>query len=529
MGILASTFSRLFRVGSAVHGAVVVGTDDQALPPPQATSEKPIQRRPGGGFNAFGSQYDDYRRRITSIRDYDMIDSNVPELSKALSIKAGNAVNGDPGEDDYFKLEFAPGFPEQDQLIVNQLVYNRLALHTHAYSILRNTLKYGDFFGEVVFDKQGLIWKLKYLEPGMTQRLHDEFDRHVGFLFKGYAEQDQMLEWWQVVHLRNDPEYGALYGRSMFAGGGVALAYRILAIRDSLAYEVLNHATARNAIIFGLPERWSPSQEQQFVEDMSDQLARDPAVDSNGVLSRRAISMLNGQDSVLTYRLNQDGRGVAPVIAPLRNAPVMDIARIAEHFQDLLFCVTGVPKAFLGVERGKEGLGSNRLQMQDLQFARQLRHAQLDVAWFVGEVIRRQFILLGRPLAEDAVTVVMPDLRNVDEKIRAETMYLRGQAAVQAKNAGMPKQFIWVDIMNDGEVHTAEEKAELYGYDPTAEDPPPPPAATQFLPGQQPPQNPDDKSAKAAEQLAAGLGLIRAASRAARGVRVPVNGVHPHT
>jgi hypothetical protein len=466
---LIKRFSRLFRVTAGDDMAVVVGTDDQALPSVNRTTEKP--RRGASGWSTFqgvglwGGMEDD-RHRQEAYGDYRRIDANIPEMSRALTIIATDATAGDRGGRSGFRLEHAENLPESDRGLIYDLVVKRLALQKNIYSIIRNANKFGDVFKELIVDKQGIIWRLKNLEPELTTRVVDVYDRHIGFRYKGYEGDNQSLEWWQVVHLRHDHEDGALYGRSLFAGGGRTVAQRLMAIRDSLAYEALMHATARNVFVMGYPPRMSEEERDNWIDDLKDELRREMVIDSEGKLSRRAISMLNSQDILLPYMVDTEGKGAKPEVIPLKNAPIGDLKGIAEHFQDLTFVVTGVPKAFFGVERAGEGIGSTRLDKQDLQFARQLRRDQEDAAWFVLEVIRRQFVFLGLEMPKDAVTIVMPDLREVDRKLRAEVLEILMRGAKMGLEAGLPMPYIWNEVVFDGMHDAAAAAASRYGFDP---------------------------------------------------------------
>lgn len=460
---VAQRFARLFRPGRGGDLSVVVGSDDAALPPPQQLSDREPSRGPfSSPGSLFGQRYDDERDRIGAYRDYRVIDANVPEVSRALTIIATNATCGAQMQERSFAIEWAEGADPRKQQIAEDLVV-RTALDQQLRPMIRAKNKFGDVFRHVVVDRAGLIWRLRPLVPELTTRVHDEYDRLEKFQYKGYAQQEQDLPWWEVIHVRNDPEDGSRYGRSLLAGGGRSLAHRLLTIRDATTYEVLVHCTARMAVFLPRPPGLDPARRRAWLREMGEAFSREHVVGSDGMLVRRAITMLNSQHVIVDYAATPDGKGAVPTIHDLQPAPLEKGVMVAEHFQGLLLVLLGVPRSYMGIRDQGDGLGSQRSDKQDIQLARQLNGDQHDGAWFVSEVLRRQFVLLGMPVERDEFRVVMPDLREHDVKLRAEVWRLRAEAGRLATEFQMPFRAVWTEILFDGDQEIAERAAERYG------------------------------------------------------------------
>jgi hypothetical protein len=465
---LVERFSRMFRVRTSSDLAVMVGRDDSALPPPNRTTDKPAQ----GPRTYQMFDFVENRNRTQGYRRYRLIDHSIPEMSRALTIIATNVTAGDRNEEPGFRLDYAQGFLKRDRMTIEDLLYRRLDMRDRVYKMVREKNRMGDVFYEGIVDDRGLIVRLKFLWPERTFRVHDEYDRLVGFKYKGYAASDQELKWWQVYHVMHDPEEGMHYGRSLFAGGGWETAQRLNAIRQAIMFELLNRASARHAITWPFPIRMSPEEVDDRIDDLKEELTREPIIedqDGDATLYRQAVAQLNQQDLVIPYAVDLEGRSSEPHVYPLKSTDVGDMQGVAEHFQDLAVLVTGVPKAFLGIERQGDSSSSTRLDKQDLQFARQLRRDQQDAANFILEVVRRQFIFLRRGLRDGDVVAKMPDLREVDRKLRAEITKLLIESVEVAVRSGLPPKYVWYEVVFDGNYDLADQVGEALRIDFEAE------------------------------------------------------------
>ena len=127
---------------------------------------------------------------------------------------------------------------------------------------------------------------------------------------------------------------------------------------------MLNHASARHVYGVGYPIRMPEDDKDDWIDDLKEEISREPVVLDSSTspgtpeFYRRVQASLQGQDVLLPYPVDIDGKSNAPSVTALKTAPIGDLKGGCEHLQDLCFVVTGVPKAFFGVERAGEGMGS---------------------------------------------------------------------------------------------------------------------------------------------------------------------------
>lgn len=434
------------------------------LAPLPNTTERARETSPISGTGLFGESYENNRLdRKLAIKDFDILAANVPEFGRSLEIIASHVTSGDHTNAKGFQLEWGPRATSLHKRIAEERI-KALAMRGHARSWTMGANKAGDLFRHLVFDQNGVIVRLNRLEPGLMTIKHDAYGNPYGYRFAGFKRENADLESWEVVHWAHSPDDDSQpYGRSLFDSGR-QIGHRVLTLRDALTYETLVHSTARNAIILPRPSEMPEPKIFDWLDRIKEQFKREKIVDSNGILSRKAITLLNSQNVFLDVPYDVDtGRMLGePKILPLQNTPIAANAEIIRAMAMILFIVTGVPPEYFSMGQS-DGLGSNRMTLVDLQFAMQLNAEQLQLAWFILQILERQFIALGIPLGEGDLRIAMPDLRALDEKVRGEIMWLRIQAAEKAKAIGLGWKYIWTEILCDGSVTDAQEMAERYG------------------------------------------------------------------
>lgn len=167
--------------------------------------------------------------------EYDEMDG-YPEITSAFDIYADDCTQKDL-RNKRWKVK------HDDQVVVNELdfLFERLRLDTFYWDIVRNTVKYGDCFVELLVDldfpKQG-IYQIKILNPKYILRVENEYGVLTDFLQEvpdegelsnqygnmyGMGQQEPKyikLDKAQIVHFRlhtSDPAFYP-YGKSIAAG-----------------------------------------------------------------------------------------------------------------------------------------------------------------------------------------------------------------------------------------------------------------------------------------------------------------------
>lgn len=471
---LVNRVIKLALAGDPRDMALAVPSSDSVTPPPAKTNRRREKggagrRTDGAGMGStFGDPRDGKDRR-QKYRDMAYVDHEVPEASIALDAIASNTTSGEPGSViSGFQLEFDPAMDEQRREIAEAVV-ERTQLKTLLQPTVRSANELGDVGSHLTVDNQGLIWEAKNLEPGLLSRRHDEYDRLTSWWYAGYADKQQELSPWEVVHWSHSPKLGALWGRSMFEAGR-EIAYALIGIRNGMTFQAVNHAASRMAFVFGRPQAMEDDDREAWLDDQYEVISKRKAVDSTGLLDRRMVQTINDQHLVLDYPVNIDGKGPEPRVYPMGAADLDQLVAVAKHVRDVFVVLVRTPRAFIGIEEAGEGIGGNRTQVQEVQYAKVLNNEQHQAAWYVLQIIARQFLFLGMPLERDMVRVVMPDLRVLDRKLRADTLFVLMQAANLADGLGLPFPYIWVDILHDGDEKVAAQVADRIGFDVMGQD-----------------------------------------------------------
>lgn len=122
--------------------------------------------------------------------------------------------------------------------------------------------------------------------------------------------------------------------------------------------------------------------------------------------------------------------------------------------QDKFFIVTGVPAALCGFEKNVNARST--LEQQGLQFARTVRRKQQEVVHLMHTVIQRALAAAGvKPSIKYKIR--MPRVSSFDEKMKADTNYVRAQTArILANDLGMDFKFVMKEALglSDEEVMT---------------------------------------------------------------------------
>jgi len=462
---LVNRVVKLVLAGDPRDLALAVPSADTIAPPPKKTNKRETKNRNGSGgmSGAFGPTGDG-KDRINKYRDMNTIDHEVPEAAVALDTVAANTTSGEPGSTIAgFELEYDPSLGDQGKEIAEG-VLDRTQMRNELAKVVRSANKLADAAVQTIVDTQGLIWELQNLEPALLYRRHDEYNRLAAWHYRGFEDQQQDLSPWEVVHLAHSPELGALWGRSMFEAGR-EIAYSLIGVRNGLTFQTVNHAASRMAFILGRPMMMDPSERDTWLDEQYEIISKRKAVDSTGRLDRRMVQTINDQHLVIDYPINVDGKGAEPKIYPMGAAALDQLVAVCIHVRDIFAVLLRTPRAFIGIEDHSHGIGSNKTEMQEIQYAKLLNSEQHQAAWFVLQVIARQFLFLGVPLQKDQIKIVMPDLRVLDRKVRADTMLVLLQAAVLADSLGLPFKYIWTDILWDGDQKVAESAAARVGLD----------------------------------------------------------------
>ena len=464
MANLAMVLARLGAVFGRVEDPVVtVGVRASKVAAGATNDREPDGQASDGPM---GEMYaPDRMNRRVAIAEYETLCDTVPEFGRSLEILSSHVAAGDYTSDTPMQVQFSPAMADDAQTVVLDLA-KRLKMYSEQRVWVNAAAKKGDLFRHQIFDGNGVLLRLDRMRPEWTGIRQNAHGRVRAYEYEGYAYGQRELAPWEVAHW----PYGAdddsrPYGRSLFAAGGREIGPAIRALRGALLTDTLTHSGGAQLFEVPFPAGLPASERDAHKRLLEDQLRRKSVLDENGNLNRRVLSRLSQQDRVVMIPYDAEtGRKLGEFKSWHMPTSSMK-SEVLREFGRAACIVTGVPADMMGLEEGGDGIGGNRLEVKHLVYLMQCNAAQFELAAFNLGICEAQLIALGYPIIDGGIIIVMPDLRAMDDKIRAEVQWLRTQAAEKLLVNGFPFAYVWTEVLWDGDVKQAEEKAEYYGID----------------------------------------------------------------
>lgn len=365
-------------------------------PTPTPTLETPSEVDTGSGVadTSLASSTDRLWRvqtgRRAEYRDLRSMDEEDPIVPTALDVIADCVTGYEAVDVDGFEWELRKSSPKA--LVVLEDGKDRLALGTEAWQIVRNFVRNGEEYREVVVDDRDRVARFKSLPSYTIAPKTDDYGNQIpgwvqypdtGAGYGTFSERKTIpFESWQII----DFIYGAKRGHY---GTGLMLPARrtwkrLQQIEDGMA--IARQLRAYDKLLHRVPVKpeWNDVRVQEAVRNYKENMTKRKVLDSNS--NER---MVNRPLTVETdFYIPEDGtkRGNIELISST-NAQLAHIADV-EYHQKLLLARTKVPRKFLNLGRGEKGvLTDGSLTAEDIQFARTLRGAQA--------ILRRGYLQLG--------------------------------------------------------------------------------------------------------------------------------------
>ena len=344
--------------------------------------------------------------------DLDEMDSNDEIASRALSIIADCTVGYEETDTDAFKWKVGSKDKKVQEILDDLKI--RLNLGNQAWHIVRNAVKFGDEYREVVIDNNGIIQRFVHLPaftvwpnrderniriPGWEQRI-DNVKPGEGIQFKE----------WQIISFSCGPKNGE------FGTGLMTSARRtwrrlqkiedgMVTARISRAYDKLKHKVP-------VKESWDESKRRRAIEEYKTIITKKKVIGSDGSIyeSKNPISVETD------FFIPDDGTGKGDIdtIEP-KNAQLQNLNDV-EYFRDKMVTCSTVPKHYLnlGANTTKGALSSGGTSLEDIQFARTLRQAQSTLRKGLLELAALALYLQGYFIDEHDVNVDLPKISTED-------------------------------------------------------------------------------------------------------------------
>lgn len=330
-----------------------------------------------------------------------------------------------------FDVEFAEGTPDAVKEGINQAVM-RMRLGTAIPQQVQSGLLKGDAFGEVVLSLVSVVGLRPRAASAVTVKW-DVAGRLLGYMVRPDDETASTTRSavyvtpLQMVHYAPHQRWGHMYGESLFYGlNSVGRQYN--SVVDVIHVLAILASTSRRTATLEVPTGWTETQIGKWVKKLQAWNADSGFFDQSGTMQKRIATMLDFSDKIWPYRKGTS----APDFSYEPAAEFSQLLDVAKFDQGRFYLGTGFPKALAGLLDDASGLGgAAALTSADLALARLLRGYQQDAARLVLEYVIRAALVAEIPLDPEAICVRMPPLANFNEKLVAETLKLRADAAVE--------------------------------------------------------------------------------------------------
>lgn len=365
--------------------------------------------------------------RISSYSDFEAMEF-YPEIAAALDIMSEESTtlnnNG--------KMVNVYSDSKRVKGIVEDLLENRLDIHTSLPMWTRNTVKYGDNFVFLKIDDKNGIVKAKQMpnfemERHETDLLHfvtstetDNSSNNVKFLYRtGNVEFNS----WQMAHFRLLGDDRKLpYGTSVLEKARRIWKQLLLSEDSMLVYRVTRAPERRVYKIY--VGNINDEDVEAYVNEIANRFKRMPITDpQTGQMDLRFNQLSNDQDYFIPVR-SEDAPNP---IDTLPGASNLDQIADIEYLQKKLFTALRVPKPFLGFEEAT-GDGKN-LALQDIRFTRTINRIQQTMLQELNKIVIIHLILLGFDEDLDNFTLTMNNpstqakMLEVENKQKEITLY----------------------------------------------------------------------------------------------------------
>lgn len=406
--------------------------------------------------------------RHSKYQDYRKIDAECTELGRALSVTVNNVFASRYGDQDSYEVR------GDDQRSIDAIVEldERVEMHSVMPGACKSMLLYGDNFEEVVVDEDFAVVRLKWLNPFTMYRHEDDYgrlDKENAFTqIDDQGTKCAEFRPWQVLHMRHDYQRGDLYGRSFFFHGRKPWR-QIGLMEDGVIMNRLTKATDRFVYYVEIPKNADEHDAKRIVDQAKKDLKKRPLVDPNtGKLDLRKSPVGDDEDIFIGVYPDSPAK-----VERLGASGTTGELRDVEHFQNKMFMSTGVPKAYLGLERDVNAKAT--LQWEDVEYARILRGIQKEIAQAQRHVYNFQLALMGIVPEKESYKIVYPAISFVDEQIKMEIERMRWEIAVLARGIDVPLRWVLVNVVGLSdeaaeEVDLTREPQPAAGARPAAED-----------------------------------------------------------
>lgn len=418
----------------------------------------------------------DRKRRYQEYEDMD----DYPEICAAFDIYADDTTQENidgtrwtiETDDDLAKSEV-------------ERLFGNLNLKRFIWDIVRNSVKYGDCFLELVVDINNIsrgIQKIKVLDPNYIYRIENEY----GYL-TDFIQEIPMKDQWeslgsygenlsnkvtipldknQIVHFRlytSDPTYYP-YGRSIAASA--RNVYRSLKLmEDAMMVYRLSRAPERR--IFYIDTGQLPANKaESFIEAQKRRFRKEKLYSRNGSNIDARHNPLS-QDEDFFVAVN--GKGSGTKIETLQGAQNLGEVDDVKYFRDKLLATLKIPKDYI-VEKEQSPERKANLSQLDVKFARVIMRIQQCIEIGLETIAKRHLAIKGYAMGIiTKLKIKLPSPSDMAAKRHLDIDEQKARVVQSIKTLNIfPLDKIYKDYyqLNDSEIEEIKDKLEEQSQDP---------------------------------------------------------------
>jgi len=463
------------------------GTTPQEIVPPQPhplEGDTLLRRTPLGSISPFkatqtipiNEEEIERRRRYQEFEDMD----DYPEVAAAFDIYADDST-----QDNLDGTKW--NFETDDELIKEELktFFEDISLGHFLWDIVRNTVKYGDCFIELVVDVDNIargIQKIKILDPNYIYRIENNLGILTDFLQEIPVQTDSTifgkigattaqrivtpLDKNQIVHFRmftSDPTYYP-YGKSI-AAAARAIYKSLKMMEDAMLIYRLTRAPERR--IFYIDTGNLPaSKAEHYLEMQKSKFKKEKYFNrQTGEIDARFNPLSQDED----FFVSVNGKGSGTKIDTLKGAENLGEVDDVKYFRDKLLATLKIPKDYI-VEKEQSPERKANLSQLDVKFARVILRVQQCVQIGLETIAKRHLLIKGfPPLAVSKLKIKLPEPSDMAAKRQLDIDEQKARLVQAVKGLSIfPIEYIYKEYyqMNDSEIDDMKKKLEEQSKDP---------------------------------------------------------------
>lgn len=436
-------------------GDTVINPEQEHRPARMSTNHQRLPYLPEVEINR-KKRYSEYER----MDDY-------PEITAAFDIYADDSTQRDTKNRRLV-------VDSQSTLVVDEVnkLFTKMKLKKIIWDIVRNTVKYGDCFIELIADVNNSdhgLRRLKVLNPNYIIRVENSYGYLERFLQeipnKGAYESspDQFernqkyieLDRNQIVHFRlhtSDPKYYP-YGKSV-AAGAVSIFRSLKLMEDAMLVYRLARAPERR--IFYIDVGQLPtSKAEAFIEDVKQRYKKEKFY-ANGKIDARYNPLSADEDYFVPVR-----GGAGTKIETLPGGQNLGEVDDVKYFRDKLLATMKIPKDYI-VEFDKSPERKANLAQLDVKFARTIVRIQECINIGLETIAKRHLKLKKFPqVLINELVITLPDPSDIFTKRKLELDESKARVVQAVVGTGLfPTNSIYKDLydMTDQEIEVTKQQ-----------------------------------------------------------------------